>query len=121
MRAALLGDACPGHASSAPQDCLASRLEARGAARRLVRSLLWQDAQDLRGVELIGRRRMLQKALKKAGPALRFSEHMAGSEGEAMFPPRLRDGPRRHHLEARHEPLQVGLVHCLGEGQELGI
>ena len=38
---------------------------------------LWQDAQDLRGVELIGRRRMLQKALKKAEPALRFSEHMA--------------------------------------------
>jgi len=47
--------------------------------------LLWQDAQDLRGIELIGRRRMLQKALKKAGPALRFSEHMAASEGEAMF------------------------------------
>jgi len=28
---------------------------------------------------------MLHKALKKAGPALRFSEHMAASEGEAMF------------------------------------
>jgi bifunctional non-homologous end joining protein LigD len=28
---------------------------------------------------------MLQKALKKAGPALRFSEHMAASHGEAMF------------------------------------
>ena len=28
---------------------------------------------------------MLQKALKKAGPALRFSEHMAGADGEAMF------------------------------------
>jgi bifunctional non-homologous end joining protein LigD len=39
----------------------------------------------VRGVELIGRRRMLHKALKKAGPALRFSEHMAGSDGEAMF------------------------------------
>jgi bifunctional non-homologous end joining protein LigD len=39
----------------------------------------------LRGVELIGRRRMLQRALKKAGPALRFSEHMAGAAGEAMF------------------------------------
>jgi bifunctional non-homologous end joining protein LigD len=47
--------------------------------------LLWQETQDLRGVELIGRRRMLQKALKKAGPALRFSEHMAGADGEAMF------------------------------------
>jgi bifunctional non-homologous end joining protein LigD len=47
--------------------------------------LIWQEAQDLRGVELIGRRRLLQKALKKAGPALRFSEHMSGAEGEALF------------------------------------
>jgi bifunctional non-homologous end joining protein LigD len=47
--------------------------------------LIWLEAQDLRGVELIGRRRMLQKALKKAGPALRFSEHMSGAAGEAMF------------------------------------
>src|SRR5215203_3250910 len=47
--------------------------------------LLWLEAQDLRGVELIGRRRMLVKALKKAGPALRFSEHMEGADGEAMF------------------------------------
>jgi bifunctional non-homologous end joining protein LigD len=45
--------------------------------------LLWLEAQDVRGVELIGRRRMLQKSLKKAGPALRFSGHMAGAE--AMF------------------------------------
>jgi len=28
---------------------------------------------------------MLHKALKKAGPALRFSEHLEGDEGEAMF------------------------------------
>ena len=27
----------------------------------------------------------MQKALKKAGPALRFSEHMAGDAGETMF------------------------------------
>ncbi len=47
--------------------------------------LIWLEAQDLRGVELIGRRRMLQKALKKAGPALRFSEHLEGVAGEAMF------------------------------------
>ena len=47
--------------------------------------LLWLEAQDLRSVELIGRRRMLQKALKKAGPALRFSAHLAGVAGEAMF------------------------------------
>jgi bifunctional non-homologous end joining protein LigD len=28
---------------------------------------------------------MLQKALRKAGPALRFSEHLSPSEGAAMF------------------------------------
>jgi hypothetical protein len=47
--------------------------------------LLWLEAQDVRGVELIGRRRMVQKALKKAGPALRFSEHLDAAQGEAMF------------------------------------
>jgi len=44
--------------------------------------LICLEAQDLPGVELIGRRRMLQKALKKAGPALRFSEHLEGADGE---------------------------------------
>src|SRR3954454_8239922 len=47
--------------------------------------LIWLEAQDLRGVELIGRRRMLAKALKKAGSALRFSEHMGGADGEVLF------------------------------------
>jgi hypothetical protein len=39
----------------------------------------------VRGVELIRRRRMLQKALKKGGPVLRFSEHLSAEHGEAMF------------------------------------
>jgi bifunctional non-homologous end joining protein LigD len=47
--------------------------------------MLWLEATDLRGVELIGRRRVLAKALKKAGSALRFSEHLEGAAGEAMF------------------------------------
>jgi bifunctional non-homologous end joining protein LigD len=47
--------------------------------------LRWLDAQDARGPELIRRRRVLQKALRKAGPALRFSEHLAGVDGAAMF------------------------------------
>ena len=47
--------------------------------------LLHLESQDLREVELIGRRRILQKALKKAGPALIFPEHLDGPEGEAMF------------------------------------
>jgi len=28
---------------------------------------------------------MLHKALKKAGPALRFSEHLEGADGDGMF------------------------------------
>ena len=28
---------------------------------------------------------MLQKALKKAGPVLRYSEHLSAEQGEAMF------------------------------------
>jgi bifunctional non-homologous end joining protein LigD len=47
--------------------------------------LLWLEAQDVRGLELIGRRQMLQEALKKAGPVLRFSEHLSSKQGEAMF------------------------------------
>ena len=39
----------------------------------------------MRRIELIGRRRMLHKALKKAGPVLRFSEHLSAEQGEAMF------------------------------------
>src|SRR5688572_11509473 len=45
----------------------------------------WLEAQDVRGLELIGRRRMLQKALRKTGEALRFSEHLSAEQGEAMF------------------------------------
>jgi bifunctional non-homologous end joining protein LigD len=47
--------------------------------------LLWLETQEVRGVELIGRRQMLQKALKKAGPVLRISEHLDATQGEAMF------------------------------------
>ena len=80
--------------------------------------LIWLEAQDLRGVELIGRRRMLQKALKKAGPALRFSEHMAASEGEAMFRHACAMGLEGIVSKRVASPLQVGRVPRLGEGQE---
>jgi bifunctional non-homologous end joining protein LigD len=47
--------------------------------------LIWLEAQDVRAVELIGRRRMLQKALKKPTPVVRFSEHLEAKDGLAMF------------------------------------
>ena len=68
--------------------------------------LIWLEAQDLRSVELIGRRRMLQKALKKAGEsrALRFSDHMEGADGGGCRTP----APWGERLEGRRLPLQVG-------------
>jgi hypothetical protein len=99
--------------------------------------LLWLEAQDLRKVELIGRGRMLHKALKKAGPGLRFSEHLAGVDGEAMFraacalglegivAKKLMSRYKAVALDCGRTPrrfsLQVGLVHELGEGQESGL
>src|SRR4051812_4078810 len=47
--------------------------------------LLHQRATDLRPVELVGRRAMLKKLLRTAGPVLIFSEHMAAADGERMF------------------------------------
>jgi bifunctional non-homologous end joining protein LigD len=47
--------------------------------------LLLLETQDVRGIELIGRRRILQKALRKAAEALRFSEHLEGADGPAMY------------------------------------
>lgn len=47
--------------------------------------LLHLGRDDLRGLELVERRALLRKHLAKTGPALIFSEHMEGSDGEAMF------------------------------------
>jgi bifunctional non-homologous end joining protein LigD len=41
--------------------------------------------EDLRGLALVERRALLRKHLRKAPPALLFSEHMEGEEGPAMF------------------------------------
>ena len=56
-----------------------------GDRSRLVPPAVASIIAGVRGVELIGRRRMLQKALKKGGPVLRFSEHLSAEHGEAMF------------------------------------
>ena len=55
----------------------------------------------------------------RPGAALQRVPHWRRRRGDV--PPRLRDGPRRHHLEARRLALQVGRVRRLGEGQEPGI
>jgi bifunctional non-homologous end joining protein LigD len=83
--------------------------------------LLWLEAQDVRSVELIGRRRMLQKVLKKVGPVLRFSEHLSARAGRGNVPPRLRHGAGGHRLEEADQPLQVRRVQELAEAQEPGI
>ena len=40
---------------------------------------------DLRPVELVGRRAMLKKLIRRAAPVLIFSEHMDVADGERMF------------------------------------
>jgi bifunctional non-homologous end joining protein LigD len=47
--------------------------------------MLHMGRDDLRPLELIGRRAMLRKLLRNAGPPLLFSEHMDSENGEAMF------------------------------------
>src|SRR3954471_11576854 len=47
--------------------------------------LLHLGRDDLRGLELVERRALLQKSLSKAGPGLVVADHMDGLDGEAMF------------------------------------
>jgi bifunctional non-homologous end joining protein LigD len=47
--------------------------------------LLAVDGEDLRPLPLLTRRARLHAVLEGAGPALRFSEHLDGEHGEAMF------------------------------------
>ena len=47
--------------------------------------LLHVGRDDLRRYELVERRALLRKYTAKAGPALLYSDHMEGDEGEAMF------------------------------------
>src|SRR5215218_7110556 len=47
--------------------------------------LLHVGRDDLRRYELVERRALLRKYLRGAEPALLYSEHMEGDEGEAMF------------------------------------
>jgi hypothetical protein len=56
---------------------------------------------------------------RRAGAALQRSPGRRRRRGHV--PPRLRHGPRRHRLEARHEPLQVRPVRGVGEGEEPGL
>ena len=47
--------------------------------------LLHVGRDDLRTYELVERRALLRKYLRGAEPALLYSQHMEGDEGEAMF------------------------------------
>ena len=52
---------------------------------------------------------------------LRFSEHMEGAAGEAMFRHACAMGLEGFIAKLRHEPLQVGLVPELAQGEEPGL
>jgi hypothetical protein len=86
------------------------RLLGDGQAMACFYDLLWLEAQDLRGVELIGRRRILEKALRKAKdpcPVLRFSEHLEGGAGRGDVPPRMPHGARRSRTQLMSGPDSV--------------
>jgi hypothetical protein len=55
--------------------------------------LLHVEGDDLRRYELIERRALLRKYTARAEPAILYSEHMEGEEGEAMFRHACRLGP----------------------------
>jgi bifunctional non-homologous end joining protein LigD len=55
-------------------------------------ALLHLGRGDLRPRELANRRGVLKKFVRKGAPALIFSEHTDGADGEAMFRPACRLG-----------------------------
>jgi hypothetical protein len=57
-------------------------------------------------------------AVKKAGSVLRYSEHLSAEYGETMFRHACAMGPEGIVFEEAHEPLQVGLVQEVAEGQD---
>jgi hypothetical protein len=83
--------------------------------------LLFLAAQDVRGVELIGRRRLLQNALRKAGEALRFSEHLEAVDGPAMYRQACAmglEGLVSKRVDSRY---RYGPVPVMGEGAQSGL
>ena len=65
----------------------------------------------MRGLELIGRRRMLQKALKKGGPVLRFSERAANTNTFLADPNKTH--PSQQRISRGAAPLSGGLCPLL--------
>jgi ATP-dependent DNA ligase len=47
--------------------------------------LLHVGDEDVRGLSLVERRALFRRHLKRAGPAIVYSDHMDGRDGEAMF------------------------------------
>ena len=83
--------------------------------------LLELNGDDLRRHPLQVRKATLASTLAKAGPGIRFNEHMECDDGETVFPPRLQDGPRRHRVEAQGLDLPLGPVIRLAQDEEPGL
>jgi len=79
--------------------------------------LLHLRATDLRPVELVGRRAMLKKLMRKAGPVLIFSEHMDAADGERMFRHACALG-LEGIVSKRLDKLQLGTLPPLEESQK---
>jgi len=77
-------------------------LVAQTPATYYVFDLLYCDGYDLRGAPLSARKELLRRLLRPGGP-VRFSDHFP--EKDANFRPRPPEPPRRHHRQARRQPL----------------
>ena len=64
--------------------------------------------EDLRRLTLVERRALLREHLRRAGPAIVYSDHMSGTGRRGDVPSRLRHGPRRDRLEARDSRYKSG-------------
>ena len=80
--------------------------------------ILELDGEDLRRRPWVERRAALAQLLRSTADSIALSEHMAGPDGEAMFPPRLRHGPRRHREQRGRPAFHVRPLARLDQDQE---
>jgi bifunctional non-homologous end joining protein LigD len=81
--------------------------------------LIELNGDDLRRDPLELRKATLASVLAKAGPGIRFNEHIEG-DGPTVFRPCLQAGARRHCLEAKGLGLPLRPLARLAQNEELG-
>jgi hypothetical protein len=80
--------------------------------------LLEIDGENLRRCEWQVRRATLRSLLKKSNPGIQLSEHLEGAGRRRGVSPCVRDGARRHRLEAAGPAVSIWALAGLDQGQE---